>query len=123
MRNKITKIKAAIFSGVMVLGIAGVNVTASITADHEYNINWNQGYRWVTASTQGYQVNDRYGTAAEIASYTRAYFEHEWWQGGGIYGDSGRKWSKQGTTEKSHATSGTELKKFNSGVAKSNWGT
>ena len=57
-----------------------------------------------------------------ISSYTRARFERAWFQGGGVYGDSGRCWSvKEGS--RSYATSGwDEYDQWGSGQAKSYYG-
>jgi len=86
---------------------------SSITYSHNSTVNWDKGYRWVTANTQAKQ-----GTV-KLDSYTRARFEML--ITGAPYCDSGRCWStKQG---RSYATSGKELyKALESGVAKSYYG-
>ncbi len=120
LKNK--KIKAVLMSFCAITLLSIPAVSASINADHSSNINWDKGYRWVTANTQAYQTTGN-GTRTNISSYTRARFEYPWYMGGGSYCDSDRQWSAT-VGGKSYATSGKELyKTLDSGVAKSYWGT
>lgn len=86
-----------------------------VTYDEDHNIVWNGGYRYCWQRTQAMQG------ATMLDSYSRARFEHTWWQGGGVYLDSGRCWSQNAGP--SYAQSGTELyDAMNSGVAATYYG-
>lgn len=90
-----------------------------ITYDHNSDIVWDHypvDKRQIKANTQAKQGS------INISSYTRARFERAWFQGGGVYGDSGRCWSvKEGS--RSYATSGwDEYDQWGSGQAKSYYG-
>lgn len=88
----------------------------SVTYDHNSEIEGNQGKRRIHADTQAMQ-----GTI-KLSSYTRARFEREWFQGGGVYGDSGRCWSAT-PGGRSYATSGWDTYDFlESGMAKTYYG-
>jgi|GEM_PF-1931635 len=89
--------------------------TSSITYDHSAGISWDKGERQVWGNTQAKQGDTK------LDSYTRARFEHTWYQGGSIYGDSGRVWrSNKG---RSYAYSDWEtFNSFNSGVANTYYG-
>lgn len=102
-------------SNVTVYSAAALD-TSSVTYDHNSGISWNLGERQVWGNTQATQ-----GTI-KLSSYTRARYEHEWYQGGSIYGDSGRVWSSI-PGGRSYAASDWEyFNTFNSGVAKTYYG-
>lgn len=90
-----------------------------ITYDHDSDIVWEHypaNKRRIEANTQAKQGS------INISSYTRARFERAWFQGGGVYGDSGRCWS---ATEgsRSYATSGWDkYDMLSSGQAKTYYG-
>ena len=94
--------------------IASVQMT-SVTYDENHGIESSLGSRYCWQSCQASQ-----GTV-KLDSYSRARFEHTWFQGGGIYGDSGRVWStNQG---ESYAAFDWEVfDALNSGVARTYYG-